>query len=190
MIKAVKKIVKNFKTNTGMKLKYVMLPTGASQKVIKAFNKNKVTVISKTQKVTKVKNVKVEEFNGVVVLETKSVTKKDLNNLKKALKSSSVSGISLKECIPSKSVSGKDNNASETDANTTDAENVIKSAAIKASETDAESEVETEANTAANTESTKPAEVINLSDTGAASSVAFSSIMSVAAIAAVAVFLL
>ena len=125
-------------------------PTGASEKVVKAFNKNKLTVISKAEKVTKVKNAKIENFRGVVVVETKSATQKDLKNLKKAFKKSSVAGISLKECIPRNLLpksAVESGTETETDA---DALN-IKSANMKAAETDAdETDAEAEATNATN----------------------------------------
>lgn len=194
LAKAVKKIAKDFKKSTGLSLVYVMLPTGASEKVVKAFNKNKLTVISKAEKVTKVKNAKIENFRGVVVVETKSATQKDLKNLKKAFKKSSVAGISLKECIPKKSVAKKSAVESGTETETdADALN-IKSANMKAAETDAdETDAEAEATNATNAASNAAAPATTTdgkTKKNSATSVAVSSVMSVAAIAAVAVFLL
>lgn len=195
LAKAVKKIAKDFKKSTGLSLVYVMLPTGASEKVVKAFNKNKLTVISKAEKVTKVKNAKIENFRGVVVVETKTATQKDLKNLKKAFKKSSVAGISLKECIPKKSVAKKSAVESGTETETdADALNIDKSANMKAAETDAdETDAEAEATNATNAASNAAAPATTTdgkTKKNSATSVAVSSVMSVAAIAAVAVFLL
>ena len=173
-----------------MKLVYVMLPTGASEKVVKAFNKSKVTVISKAEKVSKVKNAKIDNFHGVVVVETKSATQKDLKNLKKAFKKSSVTGIPLKECIPKKSVAKKSAAESATDTDT-DGEAVNKSANMKAAVTDAEeTDAEVEVSNAASNAAAPATTAEGTVKKNSATSVAVSSVMSVAAIAAVAVFLL
>jgi hypothetical protein len=189
--KAVKKIVKKFKKSTGLKLQYVMLPANADEKIAKAFNKYKVIVISKTKKVSSVKGLDVAGLNGVVVVDTKSVKTKDLKKLKKSLKKSSVAGIKLSKCIPKESLVRK---ATESDAETTDvatdAEAVTKSAAMKMADTDAETDAEeTTTATSSNTEQ-KPENGTETSANNSAASIAVSSFMSVAAIAAVAALLL
>ena len=137
MVKAIKKLAKDFKKRTSMKLKYVMLPTGAPEKVVKAFNKNKVTVISKAVRVSKVKNADVTNFNGVVLVESKNAKKADFAKLQKSLKKYTSGALSLRECIPVGSAArwaaATESGAETTD---TDADGVDKSAAMKAETTE------------------------------------------------------
>lgn len=100
--------------------------------------------------------------------------------MNEAIKKTGLKGISLKVCIP------KGTKASFKSMETTDSEadsGVEKSAATKASD----AETDTEVNAAAATEATP--EKIKAND-NSASSIVVSSVMSIAAIAAVAAFLL
>lgn len=181
--KAVKKLAKAFKKQTKLDLRYVMLPYGAPEKVVDAFNNKKIAVVSKASKISKVKSADVSAFNGVVLVESSKCKKGDFSKLKKSMKKSSVAAVSMRECIPTGSAARKAA-ATDSEAETTDAE-VEKSAAMK-SQTDAE---ETDAeNTTANSSATTTPEV--KAKENSASSIVVSSVLSVAAIATVAAFLL
>lgn len=161
-----------------------MLPTGAPKKVVEAFNKSKVSVISKAKRVTKVKGVDVTKFNGVVLIDTKNVKRDDLKKMKKALKSLKLSPLALRECVPEGSLAHQASESEQTDAE--GQQEVPKSALMKTAEN---AETETEAEPEAEPE--QPAKIRKQEDSGnSASSVVVSSFMSIAAIATVAAFLL
>lgn len=172
-----------------MKLNYVMLPVGAKEKYVDAFTKNGVTVISKARKVASASDIDASSFNGIVVVETKTMKKSDLEKLKKAMKKSSVAAIPLRECVPTGS-SAQRNVESETETET-DAEVVQKSAAMKANDAESESEAEvTDNNTAATPANPQTEQKKVTAADSSAASVVVSSVLAIAAIAAVSAFLL
>lgn len=192
--KSVKNLKKTFKKITGIKLRYVMLPFGAPEKIVDAFTRYGVSVVSKARKVTKVKGADVTTFNGVVLVDNRANKNKkdDFAKLKKALKKADLSSTPLRKCIPVGS-SARKAAATDSEAENTEADPRMgfeKSAAMK-SETEAE---QTEAeNTETATESTTKTEdkqVKAASEGNSASSIVVSSVISVAAIASIAAFLL
>jgi hypothetical protein len=184
--KHIKTLKKTFKKQTGQKLQYVMI-SNASAKVVKAFEKQKVTVIAKASKVTLKKDTDLSTAAGIVQLDAKRASSKNIKKmLKNAFAKSSVKATPLRECVKAGSL----NSFVASDAETTDAE-VDKTAAMKSTlNTDADTDAEeatTVASNAATTEQTTP---VNAAADSSASSAAVSSVLSIAAIAAAALFLL
>lgn len=187
----IKTLKKNFKKQTGQSLKYVML-AGASEKIVKAFEKQSVSVIAKAQKASFNSKLDMSGFKGIIQVDAKKLDKKELKKiLKNVVKKSSAQAIPLRECVKAGSVNSFATNA-ESDVEKTAA---MKSTLNTDADTDAETDAEKSADVSANTNaSPAPAatteQTVKAKDESSASSVAVSSVLSIAAIAAAAVFLL
>lgn len=103
---AVEEISRNFAEITGWKLYHVMLPYGAHERIVNAFTRLRITVVSVARKYQKVSKAVVIDFIGVVLIKTKSLDtfKRDFVGLKDKLERNLMNPVSLFECIPPGSV--------------------------------------------------------------------------------------
>lgn len=183
--KQIKKIAHSFKKVAGKSLKYVMVPQGTHKKIIAAFQKRKITVI--TPNAVSAKNL-TKASSGLFVVD--SSKKDDVKAVLKAVKAKTMKTVSLAKCIPtgskvdtksaekSKRMNAVRAGDESTDAETTESESTVAEATVKPENTDSTT-VTAEQKTAA----------ISTASSGA-SALTASSFVAIAAVSAVAMMML
>ena len=181
--KYVKDLVSSFKKTTKKSLKYVMVPNGTSKKVIEAFQKRKVTVIT-----PEAINAKGLGKLGAGLFVVDASKKEDVRAVLKAVKDKTLSTVNLVSCVkPGQTVDLKSAEVVKTRRMNAGRANEENTDASEAENTEQEQQATEGTNTAANTAQQT---TDSTTATDAASALTASSFIAVAVVSAVAMIML